>query len=71
VETIALFLRISFYGNPELMKNISTSQDHKYKVRNLENDQDSRAGLIPVDQKIESLWTDSNSSGVSMNKPIR
>ncbi|MBS1112282.1 MAG: hypothetical protein H6Q92_44 [Nitrospirae bacterium] len=41
------------------------------KVRNLEKYQDSRAGLIPINQKIESLWTDSNSSVVSMDKTIR
>lgn len=32
----------------------------KEKAQNLENYHDSRTGLITVNQKIESLWTDSN-----------
>jgi len=32
----------------------------KDKAQNLENYHDSRTWLIPVNQKIESLWTDSN-----------
>jgi len=30
----------------------------KDKVQNLENYHDSRVGCIPVNQKTESLWTD-------------
>jgi hypothetical protein len=34
----------------------------KDKVQNLENYHDSCDGFIPVNQKIESLWTDSSTT---------